>query len=87
MGNYQNTRTLEVIMDSGSVIILGFTEALIGYSEINGSIVAAYDQDMFIDILSEDMPFADAIETFHQNFLSDNSLDAQPIFVRLDKNI
>jgi hypothetical protein len=87
MENYPNAKTLEVIIDSGSVMILGFNEALIGYSDIDGSIVAAYDQDMFIDILSEDMPFADAIELFHQEFLSNESADALPIFVRLDKNI
>ena len=55
-------KTLEVLMDSESIIVLGFEDALLGYSEIGDSIVAAYDQDMFIDILAEDMPFADAVK-------------------------
>jgi hypothetical protein len=57
-------KTLEVLMDSESILVLGFEDALLGYSEIGDSIVAAYDQDMFIDILAEDMPFADAVEVF-----------------------
>jgi hypothetical protein len=38
-------------------------------------------------MLAEDVPFADAIEFFHQNFISTDLGDRNPIFVRLDKNI
>ena len=38
-------KTLEVLMDSESILVLGFEDALLGYSEIGDSIVAAYDQD------------------------------------------
>ena len=85
--NFFKRKTLEVLMDSGSVLVLGFEDALIGYSEVKGEIVAVYDQDAFIDMLAEDVPFADAIEFFHQNFISTDLGDRNPIFVRLDKNI
>jgi hypothetical protein len=85
--DFFNRKTLEVLMDSGSVLVLGFDEALIGYSEVGESIVSVYDQDIFIEILSEDMPFADALEFFHLNFISNNLGDKKPIFIRLDRNI
>ena len=85
--NFFKRKTLDTLMDSGSVLILGFEDALVGYSEVKDTIVAVYDQDIFIDILAEDMPFADSIEFFHQNFISNDLGDKTPIFIRLDKNI
>lgn len=87
MQDFFKRKTLEVLMDSGSILFLGFEDALLGYSECKDKIVAVYDQDVFIDMLAEDLPFADAIELFHQNFISNDLGDRNPIFIRLDKNI
>ena len=85
--DFLKIKTLNALIDSGSVLILGFEDALVGYSQVKDTIVAVYDQDIFIDILAEDMPFADAIELFHQNFIPNDIGDNTPIFIRLNNNI
>jgi hypothetical protein len=82
-----NLKTLQVLSDSESIFIIGFDDALIGYSEVNDGIVAVYDSDLFIEILSEDMPYPEAIEVFHNNFASRFLGENSPTFVRLNKNI
>ncbi len=80
-------KTYRVLSDTKSAYIDGFDDALLGYSEIDGVIVAAYDQDMFIEILSDDMPYDKAVIFFGENFSSNRIGKLNPIFVRLDHNI
>jgi len=80
-------KTLEVLRDTGSLKISGMDDALIGYSEIDNTIVAVYDQDVFIDILADDIPYSDAVEFFYKTFSSNRIGKKNPIFVRLDHNI
>tara|TARA_R110000796_G_scaffold184537_1_gene301118 strand:+ start:123 stop:404 length:282 start_codon:yes stop_codon:yes gene_type:complete len=90
--DHPKTKTLQVLSDSHSTFILGFDDALLGYSEVNNNIVAVYDEDKFIELLSEELPYVEAIEFFHLNFSGNAftlavSNSSTPIFIRLNKNI
>ncbi len=89
MSTYDNKfKTLEVLQESGSLIVTGYGDALIGYTEqFNGEIVAVYDIDKCIDITAEDMPYADAIDYFYFYIHGAYMGSKGPIFIRLDENL
>jgi len=80
-------RTLEVLRDSDAMIVTGFGEALMGYCDFRGNLVASYDIDKCIDIIAQDMPYEDAIEYFYFNIHGAYVGESSPIFIRLDHNI
>jgi hypothetical protein len=83
----KKTKTYEVLVEEGAPFIAGFTRALMGYSDYNGSIVSVYDLDKCIDIFAEDMPYEEAIDSFYLHIHAVKLPHGNPIFVRLDKNI
>ena len=89
MSTYDNKfKTLEVLQESGSLIITGYGDALMGYAEqFNGELVAVYDIDKCISITAEDMPYADAIDYFYFNIHGAYMGEKGPLFVRLDENL
>lgn len=80
-------RTLQVLKESEAMIITGFGEALMGYCDFHGELVAAYDIDKCIDIIAQDMDYDDAIDYFYFNIHSAYVGKSGPIFIRLDHNI
>ena len=83
----KKTKTYEVLIDEGAPFIAGFTKALMGYSDYNGSIISVYDLDKCIDIFAEDMPYEEAIDSFYLHVHAVKLPHSNPIFIRLDKNI
>ena len=80
-------RTLEVLRDSDAMIVTGFGEALMGYCDFRGNLVASYDIDKCIDIIAQVMPSEYAIEYFYLNIHGAYAGESSPIFIRLDHNI
>ena len=81
--------TIEVLAQSGSLLVAGLDDALMGYSDYRGTIVAVYNLDECIEILSEDesLPYEEALQLFYANIHSHDFGDNTPIFMRLDHNI
>lgn len=88
IGGYRDKeKTLRVLIESDSVLVLGFDEALLGYSNIDGQIVAVYDEDVCINILSDGIPFETALQIFYNNFVAEERSYDSPIFIRYERNI
>jgi hypothetical protein len=70
--------------NSEAVIIDGFDQAIIGYTQSNPSFCIVYDIEKCISILVEfGMSLEDAVEYFDSNFLGAYIGENNPIFVSL----
>ena len=75
--------------DASGVLVGGFDQALVGYSDRNGLILAVYDEDKCIEIIQEDdgVTYMEALEWFNDFVHGEGVFGHQPIFIRLEKNI
>jgi len=87
---YENNnikRVLDVLVDTEAMVVSGLSEAIIGYCDFRGNLVASYDKDKCIDIIAQDMPYEEALDYFYRNVHDAYVGEGAPIFITLSDNI